>query len=347
VLLPTSSTAVLLLLILSLICLGSWPNLFKLTGKSWRFELFYYDFAIGAILLAILAAYTLGTMGSDLSFNDRMIVAGRTAQGLMAGSGFVFNLGCMLLMASISLGGMAAAVPLSISVAMLVTSFWSFRASNFFGLIGAVLLFLMAAIFESAACRRRNTASITGNPRARPATRHARPSAHTRRPAKAIATGVLGGILMGFAYPVARSRLWGDLGLGPYAAILLFTVGMLVSTIIFNFYFVNISIDGPPVRFNGYFQGRASQHFLGFAGGAMLSGGLLASLAAAARSAPVIVEPALYVALPGAGAILAVLWGTAVWREFQKSDRTGKPMLLLGTLLFASGLAVFSLAASH
>ena len=62
--LPQSYIATLVLMILGMICWGSWANTYKMAG-SWRFELFYFDYAIGFMLAAALAAFTLGTMGSD------------------------------------------------------------------------------------------------------------------------------------------------------------------------------------------------------------------------------------------------------------------------------------------
>ena len=127
-LLPTTHEQALLLLIVSLVCLGSWPNFLKLS--KWRFELFYFDFAIGAILLAVVAAMTLGTLGSELSFNDRIAVAGLRSQALAIGGGFIFNIGNMLLVAAISLVGMAASVPLAVSIGLLVTLAVNWQASN-------------------------------------------------------------------------------------------------------------------------------------------------------------------------------------------------------------------------
>ncbi len=63
---PATYNVALLLIILSMICWGSWANTFKMAGK-WRFELFYYDYSLGVLLAAIVAAYTFGSMGSDLS----------------------------------------------------------------------------------------------------------------------------------------------------------------------------------------------------------------------------------------------------------------------------------------
>ena len=59
--LPQTYTAALFLMILSMICWGSWANTYKLAGK-WRFELYYFDFAFGLLLAAVILAYTAGSM---------------------------------------------------------------------------------------------------------------------------------------------------------------------------------------------------------------------------------------------------------------------------------------------
>lgn len=345
--LPTSFAAAIVLLIVSLVCLGSWANLFKLTGKGWRFELFYYDFGVGAILLALAAAYTFGTFGSDLSFSDRMMVAGRTAQAMFLGAGFIFNLANMLLVASISLVGMATAFPLSIGVALIISSLWNFRAANFFSLVLAIILLLIAVILASAACRLRDSALLRSRAAVDQKTKRPQRPVKSKRSGKGILTGILSGILMGFVYPLAHSNLQGDLGLGPYAAILMFAVGMIVSTIVFNFYFINISIEGAPITFGAYFRGRPGQHFLGFVSGAMLVLGLLAALLAAAAPTAAGIDASVVVAIAGASVILTILWGAGAWKEFAKSPKSAKVALAVTTILFAGALALFSTAIPH
>lgn len=342
--LPHSFTAAILLLIAAFVCLGSWAALFKATGKGWRFELFYYDFAVGAIALAILTAYTLGTLGSDLSFSDRMMVAGRTAQGMLAGAGFIFNLGNMLLLASVSLVGMAAAFPLSIGVALIVTSFWNFHAANFFTLVAGIILLFASVTVDGSAARLRDIALLRARLAANPDPKHRQRPLKSRRTGKGILTAVLGGILMGFVMPIANRGLGGDLGLGPYAAILMFAIGMVISTIIFNFYFLNISIEGASAGFGGYFRGRPGQHFLGFASGGILILGLLAAMLAATVPEATGMHPALKSAVPGACVILAVVWGAGTWHEFAKGSRAAKAAIAVATLLYACGLALFSVS---
>src|SRR5579872_1596264 len=107
--LPASQTATLALLIISLICWGSWANTLKLAGK-WRFELYYYDFAIGFAVLAVVAAFTGGSLNSgELTFQDNFLITGYRSMAYVIAAGVVFNLGNMLLAAVISVAGMALA----------------------------------------------------------------------------------------------------------------------------------------------------------------------------------------------------------------------------------------------
>ena len=60
----TYSTAVLFCLI-TMLCWGSWANTQKLASKTWRFQLFYWDYSVGVLLLALLFAFA-GAMGGML-----------------------------------------------------------------------------------------------------------------------------------------------------------------------------------------------------------------------------------------------------------------------------------------
>src|SRR5215217_3045538 len=100
--LPQTYVATLVLMILGMLCWGSWANAFKLT-HGWRFELFYFDFSLGVLLTAIIAAFTFGTMGSDgFQFLDDVQQTGKRNLFLGFLSGVVFNLGNMFLLGAIS-----------------------------------------------------------------------------------------------------------------------------------------------------------------------------------------------------------------------------------------------------
>src|ERR1700681_2467680 len=127
--LPTTSQAVLLVLILGLFCWGSWANTQKLAGK-WRFELFYYDYSLGVLLCAVAAAFTLGSMNTkELTFQDNFLITGYRNMAFGVAAGMVFNLANLLLVAAISISGMSIAFPLTVGVALIFGIFWNFVAN--------------------------------------------------------------------------------------------------------------------------------------------------------------------------------------------------------------------------
>lgn len=366
--LPTTYVGAVLLLILSFFCLGTWANLFRLTGTRWRFELFSIDFSIGAILVAAIAAFTLGTLGSDLAFSDRMLVAGRTAQACVFGAGLIFNLGNMLLLAAVSLIGLSAAFPLSIGLALVITSLFHFDTHNLVLLVAGIVLMIVALVLDRSACRLRDQAiakarAAAPKPQAVTATgtatstktsavqsKSARVPAktssgktRTHKTAKGLLIAVLAGVALGLFFPVAQKGMAGDFGLGPYAGVLMFAIGVLISTFVYNFYFLNISIEGGPISFGAYFKGNAGQHFLGFGGGAMWMIGALAAAIAAAVPAQAGVQPALFVILPLASVPLMMFWGTTKWKEFASASGNSRMALGLTALLFIASLILLAI----
>lgn len=352
--LPTSHLSALLLLILSFVCLGSWVNTFKLAGARWRFELFSLDFAIGALLVAVAAAYTLGTMGADLAFSDRMLVSGRAAQAYVVMGGFLFNLGNMLLLAAVALLGMATAFPLSVGVALIIDSFFNFRAGNLIFLLAGIVLTIPALLTDAAAARSRKLPTPTpasvskGVKTAGAKTAHRTAAAaktKMRKTTKGLIVGIVSGVLWGLFYPLVAKGTTGEFGLGAYAGTLLFSVGVLISTVVFSFYFMNIAIEGEALSPNAYFQGKASQHFLGFAGGALWVLGILAAALATSSPAQTGLSGAPGFIVPIASVLLVMFWGVVKWKEFAAASRSAKVSLGFTAILFLCALICFGLGA--
>src|ERR1039457_1494686 len=96
--------------LITMLCWGLWANTQKLASKEWRFQLFYWDYAIGVLLLALLLAFTMGSTGSG----GRGFLADlQQADGKWLGSAFIggiiFNLSNSLLVAAIDIAGLAVA----------------------------------------------------------------------------------------------------------------------------------------------------------------------------------------------------------------------------------------------
>ncbi len=339
--LPANDTSAILLLLVSLLCFGSWVNTFKLAGPRWRFELYSIDFAAGITLISLLAAFTLGSVGSDLSFSDRLLVAGRSSQAFVVAAGFLFSLGNMLLLAAVSLLGVSGAFPIGIGSALVVGSLFSFRTTNGLFFITGIVLIIVSIVLDVAACRIRDASNRKPVAAKTPGKLPAKPA--NKRTGKGLFLAIFGGIILGFFYPIAAKGMTGDLALGPYAGMLMFSIGVLISTVVFDFYFLNIAIDGGPLKFSAYFQGVARQHFLGLAGGALWAVGALAASLALAIPVQTGFHPALKLILPAASVLLALLWGAFGWREFKAAPASAKRWLGLAAAFFVGGVVLIGL----
>src|SRR5690348_3465237 len=100
---PTTFAAALVMTILSTICWGSFANTFKLT-KNYRFELYYWDYAFGIFGMALVLAFTMGSMnGGDTAFLANLQSAAPMNLLWAAIGGFIFNIANVLLLAGIEI----------------------------------------------------------------------------------------------------------------------------------------------------------------------------------------------------------------------------------------------------
>lgn len=109
------------LCVVTMLCWGSWANTQKLASKEWRFELFYWDYAIGVLLFSLVLAFTFGSTGTA----GRGFLAdfGQAEQGALVSAftgGVVFNLSNILLVAAIDIAGLAVAFPIGVGLALVL-----------------------------------------------------------------------------------------------------------------------------------------------------------------------------------------------------------------------------------
>jgi glucose uptake protein len=117
---PNSLGIALFMMITSAICWGSWANTYK-GVKNYRFELFYWDYAIGIFLISLILGHTMGSTGNDaLSFRNNIHSADATNILSTMVGGAIFNLANLLLVAAIDMAGLAIAFPVSIGIALVV-----------------------------------------------------------------------------------------------------------------------------------------------------------------------------------------------------------------------------------
>jgi len=339
---PETYAVALLLIILSMVCWGSWANTFKLVGK-WRFELFYYDYSLGVLIAAIIAAYTFGSSGSELSFTDNLAIAGKRNMVWALAAGAVFNLANMLLVAAISVAGMAVAFPVGIGLALVVGVIWNYFLNpqgNPLLLAVGVVLVVGAIIVDALA--------YAGHARTlRKAAGKSKGAPRSGGGAKGIVLSLISGVLMGSFYPLVETAKGGGIemaGLGPYAVAFLFAVGVFLSTFVFNLYFLNLPVQGEPLSMFQYFHGSLKQHALGIVGGLIWCIGAIANFVAASAPKSVQVGPAISYAVGQGATMVSALWGLLVWREFAGADSKTRLLLALMLILFIAGLLAVAMA---
>jgi glucose uptake protein len=358
--LPQTYLQALLLAIVSALCLGCWANFYKLTGK-WRFELFYWDFALGALVAALIAAFTFGSLGFEFGggdgfvFLDDLMRAGKRSIAYGLAAGVIFNLGNMLLVAAISVAGMSIAFPITFGLGLVIGVTWNYilkpQGNPTLLLAGAVLA-LAAVVADVLACRALSIAKATAVIKAGK-TKSTKPKASW----KGIILSLTGGVLMGCFLPLLDMCRTGDLGLGPYAAAVAFAAGMLVSTCGFNLFFMNLPVQGEPVELLAYFRSRMRHHLLGLAGGATWAAGTVISfivssatkgggVAVLNSAAPPLFSPAAGFAFLQSAVVISALWGLFAWKELQGADSRIRILAVVALALFATGVALVSLAPS-
>ena len=321
---PPSLTIALLMMITSAICWGSWANTYK-GVKNYRFELFYWDYAIGIFLISLILAFTMGSSGHDASsfMNNVQSADGSNIFSTLVG-GAIFNLANLLLVAAIDMAGLAVAFPVSIGIALVVGVVLSYvlqpKGNALFLAVG-VACAVIAVILDGKAYG--NLAS-TG----RTVTR------------KSIVICVISGVLMGLWAPfVTRSMTHGNT-LGPYSVAVFLTLGALLSCFVWNIYFMKKPLVGEPVSFSGFFSGPPSGHLLGLAGGVVWGTGMVFNLAAASFTGV-----AISYAIGQSAPMVAALWGLLAWKEFAGSGSRAKIYLVLMFVFY--GLAILLVARAN
>src|SRR6187549_3482658 len=149
VLIESYPTAVLMCII-TMICWGSWANTQKLASKEWRFQLFYWDYCLGVLILTLIFAFTLGSTGDHgRTFMADLKQASGSAIGSALIGGVIFNIANILLVAAIDIAGMAVAFPVGIGLALVIGVFTSYR-ENPEKVFNPTLLFIGVACIAAA-----------------------------------------------------------------------------------------------------------------------------------------------------------------------------------------------------
>ncbi len=349
--LPTTAAAVWILAIVSLLCLGSWANTLKLAGK-WRFEYFYYDFVLGILLCAGVAALALGSgRTQELTLQDNLLLVGKRQMAWAAGSGVILNLGTLMLLAAMTIAGMSIAFPLTLGVALVIGAIWDFANATqantpltFMGvalLLGGVVLAGLAYVRFLRIRRDAAQKALTPDPRIK--SKRAKPAGA----ALTIIFSVVGGIALSTFPKILDQATFGDNPLSPYATVLFLSVGALLSSPFFVLFYTTFPVVSTAGMPSGYLSGSGKQHLLGLAGGIVWGAGMLTGLMTAVAPRDTQLSTLIQYILKNGALLVAAAWGLLAWQEFRGGgDRVR--MLAIGMIvLFLAGLGLVAYALSQ
>jgi glucose uptake protein len=312
---------------ITMLCWGSWANTQKISGTRWRFEYFYWDYVIGIVLISLVSAFTLGSIGeSGRSFiTDLKQAHTSNLLGAFIG-GVIFNAANILLVAAISIAGMAVAFPIGIGLALILGVLVNYQASqkgDFTFLISGVLLVAAAIILNASAYGKMKNEKTTS-------------------PKRGIFLALAAGLLMSFFYRFIAGSM--DLEnfhqpaigkMTPYTAVFIFSIGILVSNILFNTILIKRPLSGSPGTYAQYFSGAFRVHIPGLIGGVVWGIGNSFNLIAAGKAGA-----AVSYGLGQGATLVAALWGVFIWKEFKGGSRNVAGMLAAMFACFIAGLAL-------
>ncbi len=319
------STAVIFCII-TMLCWGSWANTQKLAAGSWRFELFYWDFVIGILLVTLIFAFTLGSNGSaGRSFMADVSQASSDNLFSAMLGGIIFNAANILLVAAISIAGMSVAFPVGIGIALVlgvVVNYIGAPEGNATFLFSGVILIAIAILLNAKAYKKLS-------------------AANTSPSSKGLILSILAGLLMGFFYRFVAKAMFSDFTvpisgkLSPYTAMVFFAIGIVVSNFIFNTYIMKKPFAGAPVSFNQYFKGGLRNHFTGILGGIIWCIGMSFSIIASGKAGA-----AISYGLGQGATVVAAIWGIFIWKEFKNAPKGTSTLLNIMLLLYVIGIAL-------
>lgn len=319
--LPETYGGAILMMFITMVCWGSWANMTKI-DKNWRFELFYWDYAIGLFLMSLIFGITLGSFGgTGMGFFPNMIHASMNVILKALFSGIIFNVANILLVGSISIAGMAVAFPIGIGIAVVVGTLLSYFVhpeGNAFVLFIGVLLILLAIILDGVAYKRAGIA--------------------TQSSGKGVALAIISGVLMSLFYPLIAEAMVERRGLNPYSAVFFFSIGVLFSNLIVNSLLMKRPITGGQLTSHDYFRGTKLQHAYGIIGGLIWCIGMTFNVVAATHAGP-----AIAYAFGQGATLIAAVWGVFIWREF-KNGKNVSSLLLFMFIAYILGLLAIGIS---
>lgn len=327
---PQSYSLAVVLCIVTMLCWGSWGNTQKLSGKSWRFELFYWDYVIGILLFSLLLGFTLGSSGTQGRSFAADIGQAESANIFRAiAGGIIFNASNILLVAAMAIAGMALAFPVGVGIALalgVIINYIFTPKGDPVILFAGVALIVTAIVIDAVAYKKHSVSQqkVSG---------------------KGILLSVSAGVLMALFYRFVASSMATDFvdpepgKLTPYGAVFFFALGVLASNFLFNYLIMKKPFEGKPLSFSDYRKGSAGVHLTGILGGVIWNLGMSMSILASGKAGF-----AISYGLGQGATLIAALWGVFIWKEFRGASKMVNTLISLMFIAYLAGLILLVIA---
>ena len=315
---------------ITMLCWGSWGNTQKLAAKSWRYELFYWDYVIGMVLFSLVLAFTAGSIGAEgRPFLQDVAQASWGSIGWVLLGAVVFNVSNILLSASVSIAGLAVAFPLGVGIALVMGVLNNLLLHPVKGQNNLLLWIGVALVVAAVVCNGVASGKVSNEER------------DPKQNRKGIILAVLAGLIMSFFSAFVYNGV--DLAnfaapaagkLTPYTAMVFFSLGVFLSNFIVNTIVMKKPFVGEPVTYKQYFAGDFKTHLVGVLGGCIWALGTSLNYISAGTAGA-----AVSYALGQGAPMVAAIWGVFIWKEFRGAPRKVYWLLGMMFLLFIAGLA--------
>ena len=325
-----SYTLAVIFCFITMLCWGSWGNTQKLAAKSWRYELFYWDYVIGMVLFSLVLAFTAGSIGEEgRPFLQDLGQASWESIGWVLLGALVFNVSNILLSASTSIAGLAVAFPLGVGIALVMGVLNNLLLHPTDGQNTTLLWVGVALVVLAVICNGIASGKVSNEQR------------DPKQNRKGIILAVLAGLIMSFFSALVYNGV--DLDnfaapaagkLTPYTAMVIFALGVFLSNFVVNTIVMKKPFVGEPVTYKQYFAGNMKTHLVGVLGGVIWALGTSLNYISAGKAGA-----AVSYALGQGAPMIAAIWGVFIWKEFKGAQKGVYGLLGLMFALFIAGLA--------
>lgn len=311
----------------TMICWGSWAITSKWTTEKWQFPLYYWDYSIGMVIMALVYGLTMGSLGEEgrSLFADIAQADARSIVFAFAG-GVVFNLSNLLIIAAIAVAGLSVAFPIAVGLALVlgvILNYLKVPVGDPYVLFSGVALVVTAMVINAVASEK--TFASKG-----------------KTSVRGIVLSIISGVIMAFFYRLVAEGLSMNFSnpepgkLTPYSAVLIFSVGLFLSNFLWNTFFMYRPVTGTKTRYKDYFtNGTIKQHLIGITGGLIFNTGFLFNLIASEKAGI-----AISYGLGQGATMIGAAWGVFVFKEFANAPRGINWYLTAMFVFFIAGLSL-------